>query len=343
MALQSRKEELLAAWRALDSDQWRKGWRTIAVAKGGHCHLLAGRHFPGNEEALLIGFTSIRVPPAESLPKGRGFVVTKADLGGDVADYTWIALCKQDVGNLGLFVMMTDDVISTLNNFEGKQEEKVFNAFLSRIRAWQDFMRHDGNNILGPDAEIGLFGELEILRDIILSGMTISVAVESWQGPLRGVQDFSLKAGAIEVKTTALSSGFIASIGSLEQLDNTLIRPLYLAGVRLTQTVEGRTLSEQINDLRNLIYEDTFALGEFNSRLLYAGFLDAVADQYHRRFLRIESRIFEVCGQFPRLTRENVMSQIRNVNYEIDLDLISNEGEEICQVLKHLGMIESWN
>ena len=53
MALLTDREALLAAWRALADTTSQSGWRFIPIATHACCQLRAGRHFPGNEEALL--------------------------------------------------------------------------------------------------------------------------------------------------------------------------------------------------------------------------------------------------------------------------------------------------
>ncbi len=340
MALQSRKEDLLAAWRALAGSTGEEGWRTIPVTQGGPCRLLAGRHFPGNEEALLVGFASVRVPPVDQLPQGQGFFVSSATPGGDGASGVWIALRRQSAGSLDLFAMMADDVVSTLAGFHGADGEKLFRIFLARIKAWQDFMRRGGDCVLSPESEVGLFGELDILRDIISAGMAATAAVEAWQGPLDGVQDFMMGTGAIEVKSTVSPGSFPATVGSLEQLDDSLTRPLFLAGVRLAMTASGRTLPEQVAELRDLIREEVTARGLLDSRLLHAGFLDAAAERYTRRFSRAGGKVMQVSDSFPRLTRANVAIEIRRVRYELDLDLVSTGDVGIKQALRELGGIQ---
>lgn len=343
MALQSRREELLAAWRALAGNQEGEGWRTIPVAHGGPCRFLAGRRFPGNEEALLVGFNSVQVPPGDHLPEGRGFLVSRASLAGADANRVWIALCRQNAGSLDLFAMMTDDVFTTLQGLRGADDERLFNMFLARIRAWQDFMRREGDGVLSPEAEVGLFGELEFLHDLISAGLPAATAVEAWQGPLDGIQDFILGPGAIEIKSTVSPSSFPATIGSLDQLDDSLTRPIFLAGIRLALTNSGRTLPDQVVGLRGLMADEPAALSLFGTRLLHAGFLEGTADRYTRRFSRMATRMLHVTDGFPRLTRANVATEIRRARYEIDLDLISTGDLEIGHALRQLGMIQEWN
>ena len=100
MAPPSEEEELVAAWRALSGNPAAEGWRTIPIASPSPCQLLAGRHFPGNQEALLVGFALSKLPSAEQFPQGHGFLVTSADLGGDESGRVWIALCRQSAGRL---------------------------------------------------------------------------------------------------------------------------------------------------------------------------------------------------------------------------------------------------
>lgn len=346
MALQSEKEELLAAWRALAGNSSTDGWRTIPVATGGPCLLLAGRRFPGNEEALLVGFATIRIPATELLPQGRGFLVLTAEVDADRdSNRTWIALCRQSAGSLDLFASMTVDIVSTLKKTAGTDDAAIFQTFLARISAWQEFMRRGGDLLLGPEAEIGLFGELEVLRDLILAGLPPGLAVESWKGPLDAVHDFRLGTGAIEVKTTLSSSGFPAMIGSLEQLDDALAQPLYLAGIRLALNLEapGKTLSEQIADIRDLMRADPAALGVFESRILCAGVLEAYSDRYTRRFSPLHGRVLLVSNHFPRLIRTNVALEIKRVDYVIDLDCVDTEDVTFDQALEQLGVMKQWN
>ena len=338
MVLQSKKEELLAAWRALGGSSDTDGWRTIPISLGGNYGLLAGRHFPGNEEALLVGFRSVRVPPPGQLPTGRGFQVAKADLEGG-GGRIWISLSRQKAGSLELFSMMADDVLGILSNSRSLDEEKLFHTFLSRIGAWQDFMQRSNDGVLGAESEVGLFGELVVLQALIDAGLPAEVAVEAWNGPLKGIQDFALGTGAIEVKTTVSPSGFPACIGSLEQLDDSLIFPLFLTGVRLLVDQSGMTLPQFIGELRGELQAYSAASGSLERRLLHAGYFDDVAERYTRRFATIGMRTIAVTSSFPRLTRANVDVEIRKVRYELDLDLVRQEEIELDCALTQLGVI----
>ena len=338
MALRTEREELLAAWRALAGQIADEGWRTIPVALGGPCRLRAGRHFPGNEEALLVGFASGNVPPADQLPQGRGFLVSRADIEDEGASCWWIALRRQSAGSLDLFAMMVVDVVSTLAGLSGGNDGRTIQVFLSRIRAWQEFMRRGSDGVLSAEAEVGLFGELEFLRQLFAVGLPATVSIDAWKGPLDELQDFRLGTGAIEVKSTLSNRGFPAAIGSLDQLDDSLVQPLYLVGVRLALGAAGVTLPELISDMRDSLADDPPALASFNTRLLHAGYFDEFAERYVRRFACAGSRMLAVCEGFPRITRGSVAIAIREARYEIDLDLVPDGDVGLLDSLKKLGV-----
>ena len=336
MALQS---ELLDAWRALSGDMGADGWRTIKIGYCGPCPLLAGRRFPGNEEALLVGFDSGRVPPADQLPQGKGFLVMRTDLGAHKPRSTWIALSRQSQGRLDFFALMAVDVVSILQATKDAGGEQLIHVFLARIRAWQEFMRRGDDGILCSEAEVGLFGELEMLIEIVRAGLPISSAVDAWQGPLGGTQDFFLGTGAIEVKSTLSPSGFPARVGSLEQLDDSLIQPLFLAAIRLVLSADGRTLPELILTARDALQADGLTLAAFDSRLIHTGYLHQTAMGYTRRFSIVSIRLLSVTGGFPRLPRRNVPAEVRAARYDIDLDLVRGGDMRIDNAFEKLGGI----
>ena len=340
MARQTEHDELLSAWRALGgSAGGTEGWSTIPLALTGPRRLRAGRHFPGNEEALLVGFTSVHVPPAAQLPQGQGFLVSQIDLGAEGGGVLWLALSRRTGGSLDMFTMMALDVIATLNAGSTTAEDRLFQLFLARIRAWQDFMRRGTDTTLGPEAEIGLFGELVFLRGVMDAGLPSVVAIEGWVGPLNGIQDFVFGGGAVEVKTTIATAGFPATIGSLDQLDDSIRQPLFLAGVRIRLDPSGMSLPTLIEDARTFLAEDPAAQHMLNVKLIHAGYLDAVSEHYKRTFAHVSTKVLRVGDGFPRFTRASVPAQVIAVRYELEIDGIAADPVSVRVALDQLGVM----
>ncbi|HEU4460856.1 MAG TPA: PD-(D/E)XK motif protein [Methylibium sp.] len=329
-------DDIELAWRSLRDSLDASGWRSISVAVIGSCALRAGLSYPGKNEALLASFSSSAVPATEKLPAGQGFDVARVEQGGD--GLTWLALTRSANGSLELFAAMVVDVVHSMRIEPGADDKRLARVFLGRIRAWQEFMRK-GAQPLSPESEIGLVGELTLLRAIVEAGVFMSAAIESWVGPLDGVQDFELGTGSLEVKTTLSAAGFPAKIGSLEQLDDSARQPLFLAGARMRQMESGQNLSALVAEIRYAARGDAEAMRLLNERLIAAGYLDAHADLYVRRFALVDARFVEVKDGFPRLTQGSVPLGVTRATYEIDLDKFAGTDVPAVDALKRLGAV----
>ena len=338
MVLRTDLERLQSAWRALAGESKDDGWRTIPIGEGRRHRVFAGRHFPGDEEAVLVGFNSVKFPTDDHLPQGRGFRVknVKQDIPGGTE--AWVSLSRQSAGSLDMFARMAEDVISMLQSQDYIDDEMLFLLFLGRIRAWQEFMEKGRDDVLRPEAEVGLFGELTVLKMVLEAQVSADMALDSWHGPLGELHDFRIGGGAIEVKSTVAETGFPATVGSLEQLDESLVQPLYLAGIRLSLDNSGSTLPEFVADLRSVLSANLLAQGMFESLVLRAGFLWAFSGSYRRRFMHTDTLVIPVRDNFPKLIRGNVNIAIRKVRYELDLALVNIPDIGLNQALHELGV-----
>lgn len=335
MAHRNKEEQLASAWRALSGLADGAGWKVIELSKTVTSLVLAGRRGSGNEESLLVGIADV-VPPNDSrLPRGQGFAFHQTEMphGGGRA---WFALVRQQGGPLALFTLMAADLVSLLERFHDDRGEKVLGSLLARIRAWQDFMKREQPAVLSTEEEVGLLGELVVLRNMIADGMLAADAMDSWVGPMDGLHDFSIGTGGVEVKTTTLPAGFTARIGNLDQLDNSLHRPLYIACVRVSQSDGGKTLPEYVDDLARAIQDDAAAL-LFSGRLFAAGYLEAMRDHYSRRFLTRELVYRLVEDESPRLTRATVPAAVSKVMYTLDLDAFPVVARSFAEISGKLG------
>lgn len=331
-------KDFLMAWSSLSGDDAEPGWRSIALPSSGPLDVRAGRRSPDNAEAVLVGFPAARIPATEKLPEGQGFSVERVDL--ESAGWLWIALSRKSAGSHELFAAMSCDVIGALDDAAavGADEARLARVFIGRVGAWQEFMRK-GTQALSPEAEIGLVGELALLGAIIGADVASVQAIESWVGPLDGIQDFEIGTGALEVKSTLSSKGFPVRIGSLEQLDDSIRQPLFVAGVRFQQVESGKNLPGFVRTMRTAIQGDVEAERLFSERLLAAGYIDAHEGRYPRKFALNDIRVVKVTDNFPRLIPGNVPSGITRAMYELDLDKALGDNVGVDGALKQLGAI----
>lgn len=330
-------DEFVAAWEALSGSGAEVGWRGIPVARAGVCELMAARRFPGNEEALLARFTTARPGSPERLPEGKGFEVVRADPFGD--GMTWIALTRKESGSPELFAEMVGDVAGAMDAAAPEGEASVLKTMLRRVHMWQQFMSR-GAGPLSPEAELGLAGELFFMARLLGAGVSHESVLSGWVGPDDAPQDFLLGDGAIEVKATMSSSGFPVKIGSLEQLDDAVASPLFLAAVRFTAGEGGSTLPEMVAEVERRFEGETSAADFLRERLMVAGYSEVHASQYSRRFEPKDWRVLLVSKGFPRLTPGVVPAGVTRAVYEINLDHAGDFLRDFGEVLSQLGATE---
>jgi hypothetical protein len=329
-------DEIQLAWNSIQTAQGTSGWNIVAVLPSHPGRFRAGRNFPDQCEALLAGFRKSEISRNEKLPEGLGFHVTRVNSEQD--GLVWLALTKSPNGNRELFTTMVSDVLQAVLATGTGDHSRELRAFLGRIRAWQEFMRK-GAVPLSAENEVGLIGELTILEKMLEVGLAPEAAIGAWSGPLDGIRDFELGFGAIEIKTTIASAGMVAKIGSLEQLDDTNCKPIFLGAVKYALTDSGQTLPEKISAIRVQLESDPITLSEFDDRVLAAGYMPAHLSQYHRRFSLREIAILEVDENFPRLMHGNVTPGVISARYEINLEPLLSLDIGLTTALKKLEMI----
>lgn len=335
----SEMPDLHAAWRALAGGIGGEGWKAIPVATRSCCLVQAGRRLPGDEEALLVGFGSLGTLAPGRLPQGQGFEVIRLSADPGETGRSWIALAKRPGASTEFFAMMSEDLVRLLEAGTHLGDEGLLTRLLARISAWQDFMERHREGVLSLEAELGLFGELVVVDRMLELGADARTTMEAWQGPLGGDQDFIPGTGALEVKSTLAAAGFPASIPSLEQLDDSIRQPLFLAAVRLGLDPGGATLPERADAIRARLAGLGGVLDLFDVRLLQAGLLPTAAHRYTRRFLHRSTVVLQVTDGFPRLTRGHIHVAISRARYDVDLDLARVADVGLERALQSLGAL----
>lgn len=331
-------EELEIAWRALSGQSHPTGRFTLPVGSAG-TRIRAGVLYPAEMETLLVGFDLQDLPSGDALPEGCGFRIERTTDNYDPAWAGWLCLTRQDSAGRDMFALMAADIVSSVAAAANRPDTAVLITMLSRIRAWQDFMRDPGRGRLSQEEEVGLFGELTVLHNLVSHGGNVAGVVDSWVGPARGLQDFQGDNFALEVKSTISPVGFPARISSLDQLDPAAGRAVMLAAVRLDANGNGTTLPVLVERTRDLAAQMPRTSGALERMLMLAGYNDGAAASYTRKFECVEIKIFDADENFPRLIRSEMRPEIRDASYEIDLDLLKTEPRSFEQALARFGAI----
>lgn len=328
------EEGLTRAWRALARQEAAEDWRFVHLTAMGAVSVEAGCHFPLGREALIVSFPGSSPVDSARLPEGKGFDVTRIEGQTVFAGKTAIALVRRPEGSPDIFAIMVVDVLRTLEPAAANGRKDAMAAFLERVREWQAFMART-HRPLSPDAQIGLFGELWMLR--LLADTSLGVgALNCWQGPLRAAQDFHIRAGAIEVKSTVRTGSFLARINSIEQLDGDR-EPLFLCAFRFEESMDGMSLVDLVSELR-----EKFGLSgvqrAFEALLMVMGYLDEHAAVYGRTLILKDAKAIPAQGDMPRLTRTALPAAIRSATYVLDIDALEVPSVGLQEMIIAFGL-----
>lgn len=193
-------------------------------------------------------------------------------------------------------------------------------ALEEALTVWSSILERRGR--MDSRAEVGLFGELLIMRGLLSADPS---AYAAWRGGVGEEHDFGFGEADIEVKTTSGERRH-HWINGLGQLLGTGDAPLWLLSLQVTLggDDQGCSLPELIDEVREIVDIPGRELVEQN--LAGAGWNEKQRDLYvERRRLRSKPLLFRVDDTFPRLTSELLSkaaidtSRLRQVDYQIDL------------------------
>ena len=95
-----------------------------------------------------------------------------------------------------------------------------------------------------------------------------------------------------------------------------------------------------VAEVERRLEDDPGAIEHLRERLMVAGYAEAHAGQYSRRFEPKERRFLSVSEGFPRLTSGVVPAGVTRALYEINLDHAGAFLRDFDEVLSQLGATE---
>lgn len=283
----------------------------IAGTPACHLHL-----HPSNG---TIKLTTPFTPPEPDVAKWRriSFKPVAAD-DGELAELT-VVVQENVHGAYGLLVTVADRL-----QLAG---EPLAAAVTTAIAEHRNTFA--GKEALSQDKEVGLFGELLVLKHLIGS-IGAGSAVQSWQGPLSEEHDFVFEAVHLEVKTTA-GEQRRHMLHGFTQLVPLRGVPLALVSVQLTRSSAegGRTLAQLVGTLRT--QAGGYRPG-VNAALEASGWSDDDVNLYTTYWTkRSEMRAYFVDDRFPAMTYERLsqvvphLSAVSDLSYRVDVTSFSHQ------------------
>ena len=223
-----------------------------------------------------------------------------------------------------IFSTLCEDLIFGVS--EVTNEQNLVEKLLERLAKWQSLFEKIGNQGLSDEAQRGLYGEVYFLRLFINNSSNKNHCLKSWLGPEKSVQDFQYSDWAVEVKTTHGNNHQKIHIASERQLDDAIIPNIFLYHLSLdVRMSNGEFLNSLIDEVSDLLTDNTMAYNLFKLKLLEVGYYDIHRPLYEDTGYTIrQENLYRVAGNFPRITEANIPIGVGDVRYSI----ILSESEE---------------
>jgi len=220
-----------------------------------------------------------------------------------------------------LFLDLSCAIFDTIKELDNQQ--KSAEIFKEMILKWSAFFSNKKTNKLGEKEVMGLWGEIFVLKSLILDGgLNIDDILNSWRGPYDSNRDFEFVAIDIEVKTINYDADKI-DISSEFQLSLKNDKIINLRVLKVRQEQNASTLKQIIDETIIEILQKRGQIQIFYSAIHQKVKINDLCDYDHYCFAINSDVIYNVNDfDFPKITTSSIMDGVSNVKYKIKLSNI---------------------
>jgi hypothetical protein len=227
-------------------------------------------------------------------------------------------------------------VLSTQSESDGAR------MLVNSLSRWLRFLRRRRFELLSPERQLGLYGELATLNDLIAPSVGYEHALRAWTGPLGSFQDFQHAEIALEVKTLSATQPQQLHIETERQLDDRGLTGLVVVHIAVDRRQgTGRSLPDLVECIRSGLEAEAASSEDFDDRLFEAGYLDAHAHLYGQTgYTERGVHLYRVGTGFPRIVEDDLRPGLGSVRYLIDASAcvpFEVEPERVAAWLKDNG------
>jgi hypothetical protein len=222
----------------------------------------------------------------------------------------------------GVFAILCCDVIE--HSRPAANETEALKLVIDRYKQWSRLLETQRSGLMDENSRKGLLGELLFLQERIEKGDPVLTAVQGWVGADGADQDFVYEDGWHEVKSVGASAASV-TISSLEQLDSADEGELVI--MRIDKAAPDKagalSLNYAVRQISCKLTDASDALDLFRSKLSTYGYID-LQEYSEQKYSFSGSQRYGVNDTFPRLTRQNVPTQIESLHYELSLPSLTD-------------------
>lgn len=218
-----------------------------------------------------------------------------------------------------IFAVLCEDLFNSVSDV--REEKELVKSLQNRFLKWKELFELAKSPGLSPEKQIGLFGELFLLKKLLVETGNFAECLNFWVGPDTGIRDFEKNNNAIEVKTTQTHNHQKIRISSERQLDTTLLENLFLFHLSLEKrNGNENSLNKIVTELLSIIGDNKLLSNVLNRKLISVGYFKHHESCYENISYLIRGEDFyKVTEHFPRIEEKDLMKGVGDVKYSIVL------------------------
>ncbi len=234
-------------------------------------------------------------------------------------DKSLILISLADNSLSSIFAVLCEDLFKTVSDIE--QELVLIQTLQNRFIQWKELFILAKGPGLSLEKQIGLFGELYLLKKLFLHTGLFAEILSIWTGPEKGIRDFEKNNSAIEVKTTHTHNHQKIRISSERQLDTALLQYLFLFHLSIEKrNSDENTLNTIVEEIYSILGHNKLLGNILKRKLISAGYFDHHQSIYQNMsFLIREEDFYKIEKSFPRIEEKELMKGVGDVKYSIIL------------------------
>lgn len=239
-----------------------------------------------------------------------------------LGDHTFFNLVLESTENADIFLFVCNSLLRVTRKLRVGDDRAGLRIVIQHLQRWQDILKAGRSRLLSEAEQVGLFGELVMLRDVFLENLRPSEAVMCWTGPFPDEQDFGYSGSIVEVKTTRSTKDSNFSVSSFDQLDTSsgnLSLVFQTVAIFDDSPPNALTLNELVQSIQEQLGDNLSAINELLTRLKLMRY-DPDPEYDKRSFVLVSRRFFEVTGDFPRIERSDLRPGISKGSYTVQVE-----------------------
>jgi len=222
----------------------------------------------------------------------------------------------------GVFSILCCDIIE--HSRPAVSETEALILVINRYKQWSKLLETQRSGLMDEQSRKGLLGELLFLEQRISNADSMLAAVQGWTGADGADQDFIYPDGWFEVKSIGVSAVSV-TISSLEQLDCADAGELVVS--RIDKAAPDKAGAVSLNDVVRRVSASLIgsadALDLFRIKLSQYGYID-LQEYSEQNYYCSGTQHYRVDESFPKLTSDNVPTQVVALHYELDLPSLTD-------------------